>query len=381
MHLPLLKNSSVAGKRVLVRVGFDVPADGRGRVLDRFRIERTLPTLRWLLAKRVSLRLLAHRGQPHGRRAKSLSLRPLVVVLSRLLGRPVHFSPTLRSSAEHRSGEIILFENLRFHRGEEEASPSFARNLALLGDVFVNDDFSTSHRMHASLAILPRYLPHAAGLNLAEEVVMLERLLRRAQRPFYAIIGGAKVGDKLGAVQRLLPKVDGLLLAGASASTLLRMRGYNMGSSLVDASVAPSRLRSILLARKILLPADVRCARGPRTKKTRVFRVGDIPPAYAAYDLGPTTIALYGALLQKAKTVFWAGSLGMTEQPQFCTATKVLAQALPRRALTVVGGGDTIRALHALGLAGRFTFLSTGGGATLTFLAGGRLPGLEALQQ
>lgn len=386
MKLPLLSKQKVNDLRVLVRVAFDVPTDRRGTVEDTFRLERGLPTVRWLLRHGAKIILLGHRGQPHGKYSRAHSLQPVGKFFSKIVGRPVGFTARppkalVGRTRRMRKGEILLLENLRFDLREEKNNRSFACELAELGDRYVNDDFATSHRAHASLVRLPTMLPSAAGLNVSEEVVMLERLLHHVRRPFYVVLGGAKVHDKLGVVTNLLRRVDGILVGGASASTLLHAKGFVVGHSLVDHNAKTRELRPLLASRKMFLPSDVRVAQTASAKQTRVVPVGEIAPTLAAFDVGPKTAQRYASLLRSAKTVFWAGSIGLTEQRRFCRATKEIAGSISRsRVFAVAGGGDTIRAFHDLGLARRFSFLSTGGGATLMFLAGKPLPALDALQ-
>ena len=386
MKLPLLSKQTVHNCRVLVRVAFDVPTDRRGNVEDTFRLERCAPTVRWLVRHGAKIILLGHRGQPHGKYSRANSLEPVGKFFSTMIKRPVSFTARPAKTLVTRSqtmkrGDILLLENLRFDLREEKNTAVFARELAALGDRYVNDDFATAHRAHASLALLPTLLPSFAGLNLREEVEMLERLLSAVRRPFYVVLGGAKVHDKLGVVTNLLRRVDGILIGGASASTLLHAKGLSVGRSLIDHDAKQKDLLPVLSSRKVFLPTDVLVARSAAARTTRVVLVGDIDPLFAAFDVGPETAKRYSMLLKSARTVFWAGSIGLTEQRRFCHATQGIARSISRtRMFSVAGGGDTIRAFHDLGLAKRFSFLSTGGGATLMFLAGERLPALDALR-
>ncbi|MFH1171625.1 MAG: phosphoglycerate kinase [bacterium] len=386
MKLPLLTSVAVSHARVLVRVGFDVPTDGRGRVLDAFRIKRGLHTLRWLRRHRARTILLGHRGQPHGVFRRALSLRPVARTLSQLLGTEVAFlsrqaKELVPFSRKMRDGDIALLENLRFDIREEQNNTVFAAELARIGDLFVNDDFSTSHRPHTSLVALPRLLPHVAGSTLVEEVAMLERLLRAEQHPFFVVLGGAKVHDKLGVVRNLLRRVDTIIVGGASASTLLHAKGYAVGRSLVDTKADRRELGTLVRSKKIFLPTDLMVAASPHARNVRAVSIAHITPSMAAFDIGPETTTRYMRLLATARTVFWAGSLGYIERRRFCRSTQKLASCISRRhTFAVAGGGDTIRAFDALGLSNRFSYLSTGGGATLTFLAGLPLPGIEALR-
>lgn len=314
MTLPQLSSVSVTNARVLVRVGFDVPTDTRGHVLDAFRLRRGIPTLRLLRRRGAKTILLGHRGEPHGKRENALSFRPVAHALTSLLHAPVTFvsqppKTLARMSQQLRSGDIVLLENLRFDIREEKCSEQFARELARLGDLFVNDDFSTSHRAHSSIAALPQLLPHVAGLNLAEEVLMLTRLLHKARKPFVVILGGAKVHDKLGVVRNLLPRVTAICVGGAAASTLLHARGYAVGRSLVDVEPNSAEAKRLLRSKKIVLPVDFVVARRPSAQKVRVIPADSVPTTDAVYDIGPVTAARYGALLRTARTIFGQGPL------------------------------------------------------------------------
>ncbi|MBI3956792.1 MAG: phosphoglycerate kinase [Candidatus Kerfeldbacteria bacterium] len=387
MKLPRLSSLRVAGARVLVRVGVDVPTDDRGRVRETFRLERALPTIQWLQRHRARILLCGHRGRPRGRRSRALSLKPVRTTLARMLKTPIGFSelPARRLvsvAAGVRPGGILLLENLRFDRREEVESPAFAKELAALADAYVNDDFSTSHRAHTSLTVLPRLLPHAAGLTLMTEVVMLERLLRAPRRPFVVVLGGAKVADKLSALRHLLPRVDAVLVGGAAANTLLRAHGVQIGWSLRDSTVTKKRLAPILTSKKVHLPVDVVAAPGADRGRASSVSVHDFPSTLAAFDIGPVTARRYAGMLRTARTVFWAGPLGVTESPRFRAGSRVVLRGINRRrSFAVAGGGDTIFALRLLKQMNRFSYCSTGGGATLDYLGGARLPALNALLQ
>ncbi len=385
MHYPKLEQAAVAGKRVLVRVGFDVPVRGQGRVGDPFRLIRTLPTIRWLRQHQAKIILLAHRGKPQGRRVHRLSLRPLVPVLTRLLHTRVRFSelaagPLHRAVAALPQGSVLLVENLRFASGEEQGSQAFARRLAREGDLYVNDDFSTSHRDHASLTGLPKFLPASLGKNFQEELRMLDQLKSKPRHPFLAVLGGGKIRDKLGVLRQLLRFVDGVLLGGAAATTFLLAQGYPVGNSLYDRRVVADALRPLLRNKKIHLPVDLVVGKSATSKKGILVPATSIPNGYGAYDIGPQTIRAYRLLLAQAKTVFWAGPLGYNENPVFLNGTQRVAQGIPRHGVfAIAGGGDTIHAIHDAHATGHFSFLSTGGGAMLAYLSGEPLPALEAL--
>lgn len=362
---------------MLVRAGFDEPVDARGRIADAYRIERTVPTLRLLLRRGARLVLLAHRGQPHGVRKPALSLRSVATYLASALRRSVVFS-------SHRSplpdASVVLLENLRFSKGEEEGSRAFARHLMRMGQYFVNDDFSTSHRSHASIAVLPRLLPAFAGLNLLAEMDALDRVRRTPRKPFVVVVGGAKISDKLAAVAALLSRVDAVLVGGAVACTLFASRHILVGASMVDADVPRRTALAFLRERSVVLPTDFLAGRR-LTGRARTVAYDAIPPSFAAYDIGPASARAFAMVLRNARTVFWSGPLGFTEFRQFRAATRAVMRAIAPRAWSVVGGGDTIRFVMEQKLQRHFRFLSTGGSAMLAYVAGEKLPGIEALRR
>ncbi len=385
MFYRCVDQAQVRDRRVIVRAGFDVPVQGTGTVADTFRLERGLPTLKWLVRRRAKVIILSHRGQPRGKAVQKLSLQPVAKELARMLKHPVGFvrldPPKLRSAvAAMQSGDVLLVENIRFDDRERTGSQAFARTLAQLGDLYVNDDFSTSHRSHASTALVPTLLPAFAGLNLALELRMLDVLRTRPKHPFIAVIGGGKVYDKLGTVRRLLPLVDHVLVGGAAASTVLKARGFAVGTSLVDTELPRSELQMLARSKKLLLPSDVAVARSSQSARRIDVPVAAIPARLSAFDIGPATIRSYTAILRTARTVFWSGPVGYAENPLFSKGTRTLARALSRRkTFAVIGGGDSLRAIRSAKLARHFTFLSTGGSAMLEYLAGKDLPGLTAL--
>ncbi len=372
------------GHRMLLRAGLDVPVGARGTVADAFRLERALPTLRLLQRAGARTILLGHRGEPHGHTRAALSLRPLVPWFQRALRARVRFASwpaanVRRVSERLRPGEIVLVENLRFCTGEETAKIAFARQLAALGDVFVNDDFATAHRAHASTTLLPRLLPSFAGLLLDEELRTLQKLRSRLAHPAVAVIGGSKVHDKLDVLRAFVRRYDHVLLGGAAANTVLAAQGRPTGASLVDKGSLRA-LRLMAHHPALVLPIDVVTAASPSARIRTAVAVADVRRTRAAYDLGPASIAHFGAYLRAAATVFWSGPLGYIEQPAYTHATRQLAGLLnPRTQFTVAGGGDTVAALRRLGLAKRFSYLSTGGSAMLALLAGHRLPAVTAL--
>lgn len=381
-----IRKAQVRGKRVLLRVDYNIDADHRGRIRDLTRILATVPTISWLLSRGATVILVSHRGRPHGRDPK-LSLRPIVPVLRRLLKRPILFvdSPvgaksTAVSLAAMKPGSIALLENIRFEAGEEENSVALAKTLAGLADLAVNDAFADSHRAHASIVGVARYRRMYAGLLLQKEVAMLTGLLRRPKRPYVAIIGGAKISTKLHLIQRLLKQADYVLLGGALANTLLQAEGVAIGASLTEPAMLRAAEGLTSTNVKLKIPVDVvvstkRVARAPAT----TVAVGNIRPRQIILDVGPDTIALYGSVIDKAKTIVWNGPMGVYELPPFDRATVALAKRIGRhRATSIAGGGETVDAIHRSGAAKKFTFLSTGGGAMLEFLEGKTLPGVAA---
>lgn len=386
MRLRSIKQANVGLKNVLIRASLDVPLDKRGRVLEPFRLERNLETFRWVLCNHGRCIILGHRGQPGGKTVSGLSLRPLAADLARRLRRKVRFvslhkAAMVKAARSLLNGDVLLLENLRFVPGEEKASENFARQLADLGDVYVNDDFATSHRNHASIGVLPKLLPHYAGLNLLEEVHTLERIRGKVRRPFVAIVGGKKIHDKLGMMQELLPRLDAVLLGGGAATTLMKLEGQRVGKSLVDMHLRLADLRVFQRSAKISVPVDSRIGTNLRSNHVDNIPIQTIPKNAMILDIGEETARSYARVLQTAQTVLWAGPVGYFENPAFRKGSATLLRAIPRKAFSVVGGGDTVHMIDVLHGRSRFSFLSTGGGAMLAFLAGEHLPGLEALQQ
>ena len=384
-RLPLLEGLAIRGHRVLCRVDFNVPlADGR--VADDTRIRAALPTIRAILAGQPrALLLLSHLGRPQGQSQPAYSLAPVAPVLSRLLNREVQFVPDCVGDAVKEAvaappaGAILLLENTRFHRGETSNDTAFAAQLASNGDVFINDAFGTAHREHASNCGLARLLPAAAGYLLAREVQFLDDALRAPDRPFVAIFGGAKVSDKLRLLERLLERVDSLLIGGGMANTFLAAQGHALGASLVETAALDQARELLSVARgKLRLPLDGRLAPpAGQSAGARLSSLGDaIPAGWQIMDIGPRTVAAFTAELAKARTVLWNGPLGVTERAEFAQGTQAIAQALAeqteRGATTIIGGGDSAAAIEQAGLSDRVTHLSTGGGASLALLAGGK---------
>lgn len=380
----------VAGKKVLVRVDFNVPLDkATGAVADDRRIREALPTIRYLLDHGAAVILMSHLGRPEGKVVPSYSLRPVATRLGELLGQPVLMAPdsvgpkVQEMARQLKPGQVMLLENLRFHPGEEANDPTFARELASLGDLYVNDAFGTAHRAHASTVGITQYLPAVAGFLMEKELKTLGEALENPARPFVAIIGGAKISTKIAVLRNLLPKVDHLLVGGAMANTFLAAKGLAMGKSLVEQDkldVARDVMREA--GAKLVLPVDVVVAPEPTPDApTSVVSVNAVPADQMALDVGPGTVAEFGRIATAAKTVLWNGPLGYYEIPKFAEGTRALAALLAKSpAKTIVGGGDLVAALEAAGLADKMSFVSTGGGASLELLEGKTLPGVAALK-
>ncbi len=385
-----LKDLDPRGKRVLVRVDYNVPLK-EGRVADPTRIEESLPTLRHLLDGGAGLILLSHLGRPKGPDPK-YSLAPVAEALARYLPK-VRFAPFSPGSEEAQAeaqrvlpGEVLLLENVRFEPGEEQNDPGLAARYARLGEAFVLDAFGSAHRAHASVVGVARHLPAYAGFLLEKEVRALSRLLEAPEKPFALILGGAKVSDKMGVIRSLLPKVDRLLIGGAMAFTFLKALGGEVGKSLVEEDHMGLALDLLKEAEglgvRVYLPEDaVAAAEIAPGVPTQAFPARAIPHPYLGLDIGPATQRAFGEALGGARTVFWNGPMGVFEVPPFDRGTLAVAQAVAalEGAYTVVGGGDSVAAVARLGLKDRFGHVSTGGGASLEFLERGSLPGLEAL--
>lgn len=384
-----INDIDVAGKRVLTRVDFNVPLEN-GQITDDRRIREALPTIRSVLDRGGSLILMSHLGRPKGP-DPSLSLRPVAERLSALLGKPVEFAaevvgPQVQAQAEQlKPGDILLLENLRFHPGESKGDEAFAAQLAALGDAYCNDAFGTCHRSDASMVAVPRAMrgkPRVVGLLVAKEIRYLGDLLQNPERPFVAVLGGAKVSDKIGVIRKLLSICDRVLIGGAMAYTFFLAQGGKVGKSLVEPDKVD--LARQLLAEggdRLVLPVDTHCGDDFRPDCQKlIVAAGQIPDGFQGMDIGPKTAQLYADQIRSAKTVVWNGPMGVFEMPPFDEGTRAVAQALAEsQAVSVVGGGDSAAAIQLLGFADRVTHVSTGGGASLAMLEGQPFPALDEI--
>ncbi len=388
-----VRDVDVAGRRVFVRADFNVPIED-GRITDDTRIRASLPTIVHLLERGAVVIMSSHLGRPNGKVNDALRLKPVADRLSQLLGRPVRMTgdalgPGVQVAVDKlRPGDLILLENLRFHAAEEANDPEFAKSLASLADLYVNDAFGAAHRAHASTEGITHHLPAVAGLLMEREVDALSKLLHRPARPFHAVLGGAKVSGKLEVIEALLSRCQGVLLGGGMANTFLAARGLKLGKSLVEEDQVGDAERMMGVARRkrvrLMLPTDAVIAPQIHHRaRTQVVPVDAVPADQMIVDIGPDTRKAYSEHLLKAKTVFWNGPMGVFEVPQFAEGTNAIARTLAKRSsagvVTIVGGGDSVAAVERLGLAAKMTHVSTGGGASLEFVEGKTLPGVAAL--
>jgi len=392
-----LDSTAMKGKRVLIRVDFNVPLDDNGNVTDDRRIRMALPTIKCAAAAGGRVILMSHLGRPDGQRVESMSLKPTAACLSRLLGSDVTFAPDCigpeveKMAAALKDGEILVLENLRFHPGEETSDPDFIQALRKLADVYVNDAFGTAHRKHASTYGVPAAMPkgtRAIGFLIEKELKYLGDALNHPVRPFVAVLGGVKVSDKIGVIKNLLGKCDRLLIGGAMAYVFLAARGQGVGKSKVEREVKKkggSKKDMIAVAAKlldkikaskceVLLPVDHLVARAYAADAATDVQAPDIQDGWIGLDIGPETIELYREKLAEAKTIVWNGPMGVFEMAPFAEGSKALCEAMAKIAeqggTVVVGGGDTAAAVEKFGMAGKMTHISTGGGASLEFLEG-----------
>ena len=387
-----VRDIKVGGKRVLVRVDFNVPLDEEtGAIMDDSRIRAALPTIEYLIGGGARVILCSHLGRPKGRVVEGLRLAVVARRLSKILERPVEttrdcIGPEVETAvAGLKEGGVLLLENVRFHPEEEKNDAAFAQALAKLADIYVNDAFGTAHRAHASVVGIARYLPAVSGLLLEQEMINLGRILEDPPRPLAALLGGAKVSDKVSMIENIMDKVDYILVGGGMAATFLKAKSYRIGQSLIEADRVATAAELVARASRsgvaLLLPLDVVVA-GELTPEAEgeVVSIESIPEDKRIVDIGPETIKSFQGSLMKCKAVFWNGPMGIYELPQFAEGTKALARFMATlEATTVIGGGSTADAVADMGLAGHMTFVSTGGGASLDFLSGKVLPGIEVL--
>jgi phosphoglycerate kinase len=392
--LPVISSEPVAGKRVLVRVDFNVPLNDTGAITDDTRIQAALETIEYLRRKEAVVILMSHLGRPKGSVRPEMSLRPVADRLRELLGRPVTFVPACvgevaeRAVMEANPGDVLLLENTRFHAQDTANDREFARSLAHLGDLFVNDAFGTAHRANASTSGVAAFLPSFAGFLLEREIAQLTHLVEAPNRPFVTIVGGLKVADKIGVLERLVERCDAILIGGAMAFTFLAAKGMHVGGSRVEGEEGQDLARRILAAAEdhrctIMLPIDAVAAAAIDEDATVVTSAVDsIADDMMGLDIGPRTRELFAARIRDAHTVFWNGPMGVFECAPFAEGTKAVAEAVAGcPGLTVVGGGDSVAAIHMFGLADRVSHVSTGGGASLALLEGAELPGVTAILQ
>jgi phosphoglycerate kinase len=393
MNKKTVRDIDVVGKRVFLRADLNVPLDD-GRITDDTRIRASLPTLIYLLEHGASVVLASHLGRPKGKVNDALRLKPVADRLGQLLGRPVRMTgdalgPGVVTAVDKlRPGDMLLLENLRFHGEEEANDPGFAKALADMADIYVNDAFGSAHRAHASTEGITHYLPAVAGLLMEREVSALSRLMEKPSKPFHTVIGGAKVSGKLEVLESLLSRCQAVLVGGGMANTFLAARGLSLGKSLVETEQLENAERIVGEARRkrvrFMLPTDVVIAAQvhPRSQR-QVVGVDEVPKDWSIVDVGPQTLASYTEHLAKAKTIFWNGPMGIFEMAPFAEGTNVMARYLAERSdagvVTVVGGGDSVAAVEQLGLVDRMNHVSTGGGASLEFVEGKTLPGVAAL--
>jgi phosphoglycerate kinase len=396
MNKKTIEDIDVKGKRVLVRVDFNVPQDETGKITDDRRIRAALPTIQYLINQGAKVILASHLGRPKGKPEdrEKFTLKPVAERLSELLGKPVTLAPDCvgpeveKMVHAMKDGDVLLLENVRFHPEEEKNDPEFAKQLASLAEVYVNDAFGTAHRAHASTEGVTQYLPGVAGYLMQKEIEYLGGALANPKRPFIAVLGGAKVKDKIPVIENLVGKVDKLIIGGGMAYTFLKAQGREIGQSLLDAdSLDFCREMLAKAGDKILLPVDVVVAdgnpfeKGPDAVQTKVVPVDAIPADWQGVDIGPETQKRFAEAVKGAGTVVWNGPMGIFEFEKFAVGTRAMAQALAdSAAVTIVGGGDSAAAVEQLGFADKMTHISTGGGASLEFLEGRVLPGVAALQ-
>lgn len=389
MNKKTIEDIDVKGKKVLMRCDFNVPQDENGNITDNRRIVSALPSIKYLIEHNAKVILCSHLGRPKGEFKEKYSLKPIAEELSKLLGKEVKLAKDVIGEDAHnlannlKDGDVMLLENVRFHKEEEANDPEFAKKLADMAEIYVNDAFGTAHRAHASTAGVASYLPAVSGFLIKKELDFMGSALENPERPFVAILGGAKVSDKIGVIENLMEKVDTLIIGGAMAYTFLKATGKNIGNSLCEDEKLELAKNILEKAKqknvKLMLPVDNIEAKSTDDEVTKI--VEDIEDGYAGFDIGPKTIEMYEKELENAKTVVWNGPLGMFELEKFANGTMSIARKLAELdAITIIGGGDSASAIEKAGLSDKMSHISTGGGASLEFLEGKKLPGIEVLE-
>ena len=391
MNKKTVKDIDLKGKKVFVRCDFNVPMDENQNITDNTRIVAALPTIKYLLEQNCKLILASHLGRPKGEFKPEFSLAPVAKELSKLLGQEVIMAKDVigedaeTKAANLKEGEILLLENVRFHKEETDNDPEFCKKLASMAEVYVNDAFGTAHRAHASTTGIASYLPAVSGFLIEKELQFLGNAVNNPERPFVAILGGAKVSDKIGVIDSLLEKVDTLMIGGGMAYTFFKAQGYEVGNSICEMDKLDLAKEAMEKAEqkgvKLMLPVDTKVGKEfkPDTE-SKIVSYTEIPADWEGFDIGPETIKMFEDELRKAKTVVWNGPLGLFEFDQFAIGTNAIAKVLSEiDATTIIGGGDSAAAVKKAGLEDKMTHISTGGGASLEFLEGKKLPGIEAL--
>lgn len=393
MNKKTVRDVNLKGKKVFVRCDFNVPMDENKNITDNTRIVAAIPTIKYLLEQNCKVILASHLGRPKGEVKPEFSLKPVAKELSKLLNIEVIMSNDVigedaKSKAQNlKEGEILLLENVRFHKEETDNNPEFAKELASMAEIFVNDAFGAAHRAHASTTGIANYIPGVSGFLIEKELTVLGNAINNPERPFIAILGGAKVSDKIGVIDSLLDKVDTLMIGGGMAYTFFKAQGYNVGNSLCEVDKVNLALEAMEKAKqkgvKLLLPIDTKVGKEfkPDTESKTVAWT-EIPDEWEGFDIGEKTIEMFTEELKNAKTVIWNGPLGLFEFDQFAIGTNAIAKVLSELdATTIIGGGDSGAAVEKAGLADKMTHISTGGGASLEFLEGKKLPGIQCLQE
>ena len=392
MNKKTVRDVDVSGKKVLVRCDFNVPQNETGEITDNLRIVAALPTIKYLIDNHAKIILCSHLGRPKGEFNPTFSLKPVADELSKLLGKEVKLAKDVVGEDAHRladelnEGDVILLENVRFEPGEEQNDEELSKKFASLAEIYVNDAFGTAHRAHSSTTGVASFLPAVSGFLIEKELNFMGNALDNPERPYVAILGGKKVSDKIGVIEALLDKVDTLMIGGAMTFTFFKAMGYSVGNSICEEDKLDLAKSIMSKAHSkgvnFMLPIDTVCGRElDANTETCIVKFTEIPDGWSGFDIGPETVKIYSEELRKAKTVVWNGPIGVFEVDAFAGGTNEIAKVLADiDAVTVVGGGDSAAAIEKIGLADKFSHISTGGGASLEFLEGKKLPGIEALQ-